>query len=162
MGISNVKGVFDEFEGSLVLDEGKIKEASATIRVKSVNTRVQQRDNHLRTPDFFDAAKYPVITFKTKRVETSGGQTRLIADFTMRGVTKELELPVSVTGPIKDPQGNTRIGLEASAKVNRKDYGINFNAALETGVSLVGEEVAIEINAEAIQEPAGKSSSENK
>ena len=155
MGISNVKGVFDEFEGSLVLDEGRIKEASATIQVKSVNTRVQQRDNHLRTADFFDAAKYPVITFKTKRVETSAGQTRLIADFTMRGVTKELALPVSLSGAIKDPQGNTRIGLEASAKLNRKDYGINYHQILEAGALAVCEEVTIEINAEAIKETAG-------
>jgi polyisoprenoid-binding protein YceI len=149
MGISHVKGVFDEFEGALVLDKEVIKEASATIQVKSVNTRVHQRDNHLRGADFFDAAKYPVITFKTKRVESSGGQTRLIGDFTMHGVTKELVLPVTLSGPVKDPQGNVRIGLEAGAKLNRKDYGINYSAAL------VGVEVAIEINAEAIKQTAG-------
>ena len=161
-GINNVKGNFDEFVGSLVLNEGKIKEASATIQVESVNTRIQQRDDHLRTADFFDAAKYPTITFKTKRVEKEGEQMILIADFTMRGVTKELRLPAKLTGPTKDPWGNTRIGLEASAKLNRKDYGINYHQVLEAGALAVGEEVEIEINAEAIKETASKSSSENK
>jgi polyisoprenoid-binding protein YceI len=149
MGISTVKGHFDEFAGSVVMDESAIKEASGTVQVKSINTGVAQRDNHLRTADFFDAANYPVITFKTKRVEKSGSQTTLVADFTMRGVTKELRLPVQVSGPVKDPMGKTRLGLEARTVLNRKDYGLKFNAALETGALLVGEEVTIEINAEA-------------
>ena len=119
MGVSNVKGHFDEFVGSLVLDNGSIQEATATIQVKSVNTGIEKRDNHLRTADFFEAAKYPEITFKTKRIEKNGEQTILIGDFTMRGVTKELRLPVTLSGPIKDPQGNTRIGLEAKTTVNR-------------------------------------------
>lgn len=161
-GINNVKGNFDEFVGSLVLDEGKIKEASATIQVKSINTRIQQRDDHLRSADFFYATNHPTITFKTKRVEMTGGQIVLIADFTMRGVTKELRLPTKLTGPTKDPWGNTRIGLEASAKLNRKDYGINYHQVLEAGALAVGEEVEIEINAEAIKEAASKSTSENK
>ena len=155
MGVSNVKGHFDEFAGTIALDNGAIKEANGSIQVKSVNTGIQQRDNHLRTAEFFDAAKYPVITFKTKRVEQSGDQTLLIADFTMHGVTKELRLPVTLSGPIKDPQGNTRIGLEAKTTLNRKDYGIQFNAAMKTGGLLVGEEVALDINTEAIKETAG-------
>ena len=156
LGISNVKGVFDEFEGALVLDNGAIKEASGTIQVKSVNTRVQQRDNHLRTADFFDAAKYPTITFKTKRIETKGDEVVMIADFTMRGVTKELRLPVTLSKPIKDPWGNLRIGFETKTKLNRKDYGINYNQMLETGIPAVGDEVEIEINAEAVKATADK------
>ena len=151
MGVSNVKGHFDEFAGSLMLDNGSIREASATIQVKSVNTGVERRDNHLRTADFFEADKYPEITFKTKKVEKSGDQTILIGDFTMRGVTKELRLPVTLSGPVKDPQGNTRIGLEAKTTVNRKDYGMKFNAVMETGGLMVGDEVTIEINAEAVK-----------
>ncbi len=151
MGVSNVKGHFDEFVGSLVLDNGSIKAASATIQVKSVNTGIERRDNHLRTADFFEVAKYPEILFKTKKVEKSGDQTILIGDFTMRGVTRELRLPVTVSGPVKDPQGNTRIGLEAKTTVNRKDYGMKFNAVMETGGLMVGDEVAIEINAEAVK-----------
>jgi polyisoprenoid-binding protein YceI len=155
MGVSNVKGHFDDFAGTVVLDNGNIKEASGTVQVKSVNTGIEKRDNHLRTSDFFDAAKYPVITFKTKGAETSGEQTILIADFTMRGVTKELRLPVTLSGPVKDPQGNTRIGLEARTTVNRKDYGMQFNAVMEAGGLVVGEEVKLEINAEATKQSAG-------
>ncbi len=151
MGVSNVKGHFDDFTGSLVLDNGNIQEATATIQVKSVNTSIERRDNHLRTADFFEAAKYPEITFKSKKVEKNGEETVLIGDFTMRGVTKEIGLPVTLSGPIKDPQGHTRIGLEAKAKVNRKDYGMKFNAMMETGGLMVGDEVTIEINAEAVK-----------
>jgi polyisoprenoid-binding protein YceI len=151
MGVSNVKGHFDQFAGSLVLDQGALQQASATIQVKSINTGIEKRDNHLRTADFFEATKYPEITFKSRRVEKSGDQTILIGDFTMRGVTKELRLPVTVNGPIKDPQGNSRIGLEAKTTVNRKDYGMKFNAVMETGSLMVGDEVTIEINAEAVK-----------
>ena len=154
MGVSNVKGHFDTFAGSVALDNGSIQSASGTIQVKSVNTGIEKRDNHLRTSEFFDAAQYPVISFKTKSVEKSGDETVLIADFTMRGVTKELRLPVTVSGPVKDPMGNTRIGLEAKAKVNRKDYGMKFNAVLDTGSLMVGDDVTIEINAEAVKQAA--------
>jgi polyisoprenoid-binding protein YceI len=105
----------------------------------------------LKTADFFDAATYPTITFKTKRVETVDGQIILVGDFTMRGVTKELRLPASLFGPAKDPWGNLRIGFEAKTKLNRMDYGIKYHQALETGVLAVGEEVEIEINAEAVK-----------
>ena len=155
-GISNVKGHFDEFSGSIVLENGAIREASGTIQVNSINTGVWQRDDHLRTADFFDAPNYPQILFKTGRVEKSGEETVLVGDFTMRGVTRELRLPVRLNGPIKDPKGNLRIGLEAKTGLNRKDYGIRYHAALETGVPLVGDEVAIEINAEAIKEVPGE------
>jgi polyisoprenoid-binding protein YceI len=151
MGVSNVKGHFDDFSGSVVLDNGSIQAATATIQVKSVNTGIEKRDNHLRTADFFEATKYPEISFKTKKVEKSGDQTVLIGDFTMRGVTKELRLPVTVSGPVKDPQGNMRIGLEAKATVNRKDYGMKFNAVMETGGVMVGDEVTIENDAEAVK-----------
>ena len=164
LGISNVKGQFKEFAGSIVVENKTIKEASGTIQVKSVDTGVQQRDDHLRTADFFDAAKYPTITFQTKRIKKDhvfarhklpDGRITILADFTMHGVTKELRLPAKVTGPAKDPWGNIRIGLVAKAKLNRKDYGINFHQVLETGSVLVGEEVDFEINAEAIKETGG-------
>ena len=156
LGLNNVKGQFKEFAGVIVLDDGRIAEARGTIQVKSVDTGVQQRDNHLRTADFFDATNYPTITFKTKRIETTGGQIVMISDFTMRGVTKELRLPAKLAGPSKDPWGNLRIGLEAKTKLNRKDYGINYHQVIETGVLGVGEEVELEINAEAVKETAGR------
>jgi len=163
LGINNVKGKFKEFEGALMLEGDTLKEASGTIQVKSVDTGVEKRDNHLRTADFFDAAKYPTITFKTKRVEKDGSrQLVLIADFTMRGVTKELRLPAKMSKPTKDPWGGVRVGLEAKTKLNRKDYGINYNELLETGAMAVGEEVELEINTEAVKESASKSSSDNK
>jgi polyisoprenoid-binding protein YceI len=156
LGLNNVKGQFKEFAGVIVLDDGKIAEARGTIQVKSVDTGVQQRDNHLRTADFFDATNYPTITFKTKRIEMTGGQIVMISDFTMRGVTKELRLPAKLAGPSKDPWGNLRIGLEAKTKLNRKDYGINYHQVIKTGVLAVGEEVELEINAEAVKETAGQ------
>jgi polyisoprenoid-binding protein YceI len=99
LGINNVKGHFDEFAGMIVIDNGAIKEANCTIQVKSINTGVKQRDDHLRSADFFDAAKHAVIAFKTKSVE-KGDQIVLVADFTIRGVTKEVRLPVKLSGPI--------------------------------------------------------------
>lgn len=153
LGINNVKGKFKEFEGALVLEGDSFKEASGTIQVQSVDTGVEKRDNHLRTADFVDAEKYPTITFKTKRVEKGGsGQLVLIADFTMRGVTKELRLPARMSKPTKDPWGGVRVGLEAKTKLNRKDYGINYNDLLETGAMAGGEEVELEINTEAVKE----------
>ena len=156
LGINNVKGLFDDYVGTIVMNQGAIKEAHSTIQVKSINTGVKQRDDHLRSADFFDAAKHPVMTFKTKSVEKKDDQTVLVADFTIRDVTKEVRLPVTVNGPIKDQEGKTRIGLEGKLVINRKDYGINFNAAIESGVAMVGEEVSIEVSIEAIQEEGAK------
>ena len=156
LGISNVKGKFNEFTGSLVLEGDALREASATIQVASVDTGVAQRDDHLRTADFFDATNYPTIVFKTKQVKKSGEGFAMAGDFTMRGVTRELRVPVTVSKPIKDPWGKTRVGLEAKAKLNRKDYGIPYNQLLETGVAAVGEEVELEINAEAVKDAGGK------
>lgn len=162
LGLNNVKGQFKDFSGAIVIDDGKITEANGTIQVKSVDTRVQQRDDHLRSPEFFDAAKYPTISFKTRRIEVNGGQIVMVADFTMRGVTKELRLPAKLAGPAKDPWGNQRIGLEAKTKLNRKDYGINYHQVLETGALAVGEEVELEINAEAVKQTASQGSAESK
>jgi polyisoprenoid-binding protein YceI len=154
-GISNVKGIFREFTGTLVLDGEVLKEATATIQAQSIATGVAQRDNHLRTADFFDATNYPTINFKTKRIEKQGKDFTMVADFTMRGVTKELRLPVTLSKPIKDPWGATRVGLEAKTKLNRKDYGIRYHDVLESGIPAVGDEIEIEINAEATR-PATK------
>ena len=152
LGINNVKGHFDEFAGTVVMDRGTIKEAQSTIQVKSINTGVKQRDDHLRSADFFDAANHPVMTFKSKGVEKKDDQIVLVADFTIRGVTKEVRLPVKVSGPVKDQDGKERIGMEGKLTINRKDYGINFNAAVESGVAMVGEEVVISVNIEAVRQ----------
>jgi len=141
--INNVKGRFGEFTGTVAVDNGAIKEAEGTIQTKSVDTGVAARDKDLRGPNFFDVEKYPTITFKSKRSEKKGNETLLVGDFTMHGVTKELSLPVKLKGPIKDPWGNNRIGLEAKTTLSRKDYGMT------KGAPMVGDEIEIEINAEA-------------
>jgi len=141
--INNVKGKFGEFTGTVVVDNGAIKEADGTIQTKSIDTGVAPRDKDLRGPNYFDVEKYPTITFKSKRAENKGDQTLLVGDFTMHGVTKELSLPVKLKGPIKDPWGNDRIGLQAKTTLSRKDYGMT------KGAPMVGDEIEIEINAEA-------------
>lgn len=151
-GISNVHGRFDEVAGSVTMDGDKLTAIQGTVQVKSLNTGVEKRDQHVLTKDFLDAEKFPTITFKTKSIETIDGKTTLTADFTLHGVTKEVTAPVTLTGPIVDPEGKTRIGLHTTAQLNRHDYGITYNATLESGAALVGEQVTLEINAEAILE----------
>src|SRR5260370_24005450 len=124
MVINTVHGRFNSFTGSVTLDNNSLQAASGSIQAKSIDTGIERRDNHLRSPDFFDVAQYPTITFQSKRVEKKGDETISVADFTMHGVTKEISLPVTIKGPIKDPMGNTRIGIEAKTKLNRKDYGL--------------------------------------
>jgi len=134
-----------------VIDPAKsnaVVEVKGTIQTKSIDTGVAQRDTHLRSADFFDVEKFPTITFASKRVETQGGEQKLIGDFTMHGVTKELALQVKIKGPIK-AMGGQRIGIEATGSLNRKDYGISWNRTLDAGGLMLGEEVQIEINAEA-------------
>jgi polyisoprenoid-binding protein YceI len=149
--INNVHGKFNEFSGTVVVDNNTIKEAKGTIEVKSVDTGIAKRDAHLRTPEFFDAQKYPAITFVSKRAEKKGDENVLIGDFTMHGVTKEISLPVTLKGPITDPWGGTRIGLHAKTKLSRKEFGVSYNSTSKTGSAVVGDEIEIEINAEAVK-----------
>src|ERR1041384_7933686 len=131
--INNVHGKFNEFSGSVVVDGNAIMEAKGTIEVKSIDTGIAKRDAHLKTPDFFDAQKYPTITFTSKKVEKQGDENIVSGDFTMHGVTKEIALPIKLKGPITDPWGGTRVGLNAKAKLSRKEFGISYNANSKTG-----------------------------
>ncbi len=153
MVINTVRGRFDAFTGSATLDNNALQSATGTIQAKSISTGIERRDNHLRSADFFDVATFPTITFQSKRAEKKGDETVLVGDFTMHGVTKEISLPVTVKGPIK-AMGGTRIGIEAKTKLNRKDYGLKYNQMLETGGMMVGEEIEIQINAEAVKAAA--------
>ena len=117
--------------------------AKATIQAKSVDTKIDRRDNHLRSADFFDVEKYPTITFESTKVEKDGDKTFITGKFTMHGVTKEIRFPFVMKGPISDPRGNTRIGLVAETSLNRTDYGMKPF----TGV---GDEVKIRLSAEAV------------
>ncbi len=159
MMISKVRGRFESFSGSVNFDEANPSNTTVeiSIDVSSINTKDAQRDAHLRSADFFDAENYPTMTFVSKRVEQhSANSGRLIGDLTIRGVTKEVALDVEYAGQVTSPWGTTNAGFSASGKINRKDWGLVWNVALETGGLLVGEEVQIEIEMELIKqaEPA--------
>jgi len=153
MMVSNVRGEFTKVSGTVDGDEKTPTQAviNATIDASSINTREAKRDDHLKSADFLDVAKYPTITFKSKRIEPAGtGQFKVTGDLTLHGVTREVVLDVSdVTPPIKDPMGKTRAGAHAGTKIDRKDFGINWSKAMDGGGLLVGDDVAISIDVEA-------------
>ncbi|UCE72306.1 MAG: polyisoprenoid-binding protein [Nitrospiraceae bacterium] len=152
MVISNVKGVFGSYEGSFELDEtNKMTSAKAVIDVKSIDTKIEKRDNHLRSPDFFDVAKYPSMTFKATSVKHKSGQAfTLTGDLTIRGITKSVVLEGEIRGPIKDPWGMTRAGIIVEGMIKRRDFGLTWNKLLETGGLVVGETVTIQVEGEGI------------
>jgi polyisoprenoid-binding protein YceI len=158
MMIANVKGEFDKVSGTVDFDPADPSAASveASIDVSTIRTRDEQRDNHLKSPDFFDVEKYPAITFKSKRVTASGSDRFTVAgDLTIHGVTREVSLHVEeLTPEAKDPWGNLRRGATAKARINRKDFGMHFNVALEAGGFLVGEDVDLTIDVEMIAQAA--------
>jgi polyisoprenoid-binding protein YceI len=151
--ISNVRGEFRNTTGAVKLDEANLGASSveAVIDAKSIHTREDKRDAHLKSPDFFDVEKYPNITFKSSKVEKAGDGYKVTGDLTMHGVTKSVVLDVSALTPeIKDPWGNTRRGLSAKTTLNRRDYGLNWSKMIEAG-PVVGDEVKIEIEAELLK-----------
>jgi len=154
MMISNVKGEFTAVAGTLVFDpkNPSASKIDATIDVNSINTREPKRDAHLKSADFFDAAKYPSMVFHSKQAWKSGDKIQVKGDLTMHGVTKEVVLDVDgPTAELKDPWGKLRIGATATARLNRKDWGLTWNQALEAGGVLVGDEVAITLDIEAVK-----------
>ncbi len=156
--IAWVEGRFKDFKGAIHFDEKDVTKSSVefSAKVESIDTGVEQRNAHLRTADFFDVAKYPEMTFKSTRVERQGGDKYVLhGDFTLRGVTKQVALPFTLTGAVKDPWGNTRFGVSAQTKLDRRDYGITWGKALENGGLDVGNEVTIELQLEAVK-PAPK------
>ncbi|HEY9900369.1 MAG TPA: YceI family protein [Pantanalinema sp.] len=157
MMVSTVKGQFKTYSGSLVIDEKDLTKSviSGQIEVASIDTRDSGRDDHLRSADFFDVANHPLITFASKRIEGKGGNAyRVTGDLTIRGVTQEVVLDAEYHGLAKDPWGGTRTGFTVSGTVNRKDYGLVWNAALETGGVLVGEKIKLELEIEAVLQEA--------
>ena len=155
MMISNVKGQFPKISGVLTLDESTLANSmvEAVIEVSSIVTGDVQRDAHLKSADFFDAEKFPTMRFQSTKVKPAGdGELAVEGDLTIRDVTRKVQFAVEgPTAATKDPWGNTRVGISATTKINRKDFGLTWNAALETGGILVGEEVAITIEAEFIK-----------
>ena len=149
MGISTVRGTFTKTSGVLKYDPADLSKSSldATIETKSVDTRVEMRDNDLRSPNFFDVEKYPTITFKSKHVEANGdGKLKVTGDLTIHGTTKEVVLDVDgPSNPVKDPKGNLHMGASATTKVNRKDFGVSG------APSMVGDDVEITIDTELVK-----------
>ena len=155
MMISNVKGTFEKTSGTITVEgsDPTTAKIDAVIDASSINTRVERRDADLKSPDFLDVAKYPTITFKSTKVEAAGkGKWKVTGNLTLHGVAKPVVLDVESTGaPIHDPMGNTRAGASATTKINRKDFGLTYNKTLESGGVMVGDEVSITIDVEAIK-----------
>ncbi len=152
--VSTVHGAFGKTTGTVSLDEKDPTKSSVdvTIDASTIDTREPKRDAHLKSADFFDVAKFPNITFKSTKVEKDGANYKVTGDLTMRGVTKPVVLTVvGPTGPSKSPWGQTVRAVSASGKINRKDWGLNWNKALEAGGVLVGEDVTLEIEAELVK-----------
>jgi len=152
MGISTVRGAFTKVSGTVTYDPADPSKTAleASIDASSVDTRVEKRDNDLRSPNFFDVAKFPTLTFKSKHVEATGtGKLKITGDLTIHGVTKEVVLDVDgPSAPVQDPRGNSHMGASASTKINRKDFGVNGGSAV------VGDEVPITIDVELVSAAA--------
>jgi polyisoprenoid-binding protein YceI len=155
MMISNVKGQFTSVKGTLVLDETDVTKphVEAFMDAASITTRDLQRDTHLKSSDFLDVEKFPVLSFKSTHISRSGdGELAVTGGLTIHGVTRSVTFTVEgPTPPAKDPWGNTRLGLSATTKISRKDFGLTWNAALETGGILVGDEVTITLDVQFIK-----------
>lgn len=156
MVVSTTKGEFRDYTGGFdydAADPSSLK-AQATIKVASVDTRNAKRDDHLRNSDFFDVANHPEITFVSKSAEKVGDQVVLTGDLTIKGVTKEIKLPLTVNGPVTDPWGSVRVGLEGKTKINRHDFGITWSKSMDGGGLVVGDEVTLDIVIEGTQKAA--------
>jgi len=153
--VSNVKGSFDKFTATVDLNDKDITKSKVEVSIdsSSINTNVQKRDDHLRNADFFDVAKFPAITFVSKKIVKAGtDKLKVTGDLTMHGITREVVLDVEgPTKESKDPWGNIRKGAVATTKINRKDFGLAWNKTLETGGVAVGEEIAITLEIEMIK-----------
>ncbi|PLX77481.1 MAG: hypothetical protein C0615_05215 [Desulfuromonas sp.] len=152
--VFKVSGAFNEYEGEIEADPTSktLKSANANIKVASIDTDEPKRDDHLRSPDFFDAANHPEMTFTSKRIEGQGNDITVYGDLTIRGTTKEVALKGSYRGENTDPWGNVRSGFAASTTINRHDYGLSWNKALETGGFVVGDDVTIDLEIQGIRQ----------
>jgi polyisoprenoid-binding protein YceI len=151
--VTKVRGRFDDFEGRVQVNEDRPELSSVdfVINAASIDTNEKDRDTHLRSADFFDVEKFPHITFKSTRVTKKSAESYdVVGNLTIHGVTKEITLPVTHLGKAKDPWGNERVGFESEITLNRKDYGLMWNAPLEVGGFLVGDEVKVTLSIQAV------------
>jgi polyisoprenoid-binding protein YceI len=156
MMITKVHGQFENFSGNVELDESNPAKTAVDIQIEtaSVNTRDSKRDDHLRSADFFNAAEYPTLTFKSKAVKVADDEHAvMIGDLTIKGVTHEVKMDVEFVGKATNPWGKTAYGFTGKTRINRKDWGLNWNMALETGGFLVSDEIDISIEIELVKEP---------
>ena len=151
--ITTVKGRFTDVEGFIHADDKDIKNSSveATLKAATIDTRTEQRDNHLRSADFLEVEKYPEINFRSTRIEGSKQEFKLTGDLTIRGVTRPITLDVTFEGQTKDPWGGERVGFSASGKLDRRDFGLTWNVMLEAGGLTVGNDIKINIEVEAVK-----------
>jgi polyisoprenoid-binding protein YceI len=156
MVISKVHGRFARWSGAIALDTQDLTRSKVDVRIEaaSIDTQVADRDAHLRSADFLDVATHPEITFRSTRIEKTGDGYRVVGELAMHGVAREVTLEAEFAGTGKDPWGNERAGFSAKASLDRRDYGLVWNAALETGGVLVGEKVEIAIELEAVKKAA--------
>ncbi|SDQ16016.1 YceI family protein [Quadrisphaera sp. DSM 44207] len=151
--VTKVRGSFSDVEGTVVLDEdANLISVRATVQIASIDTRNADRDAHLRGADFFDAEQFPTLEFRSTRVELGGDGFVVTGDLTLHGVTQQVQLDVEATGVATDPFGNARAGFSAETEINRKDFGLVWNAALETGGVLVSEKVKVSLDISAIKQ----------
>lgn len=152
--VSKVRGRFTDFEGTIVVaDDPSESSVEVIIQAASINTNDENRDKHVRTNDFLSVDEFPALTFRSTKVElSSGGDWKVNGDLTVRGVTRPIVLDVQFEGVIQDPWGNQRLGFTASGEIDRNDFGVSFNAALETGGFVVSPKVKLEIEAEAVRQ----------
>lgn len=149
--VSNVRGKFGKVEGTVRYNPDDLADSGVMVKIDatSIDTDMEQRDQHLKSADFFDVENHPEITFTSTKVEKSDEGMIVTGELTMRGVTKEVSMPFTMAGPIKDPLGMMRMGIEGGMTIDRRDWGLEWNKAMETGGLFVGHEVKIEIDAEA-------------
>ena len=152
--VAKVRGTFGEFAGSFTIDGDNLAASTAevTIQVASIDTKTADRDTHLKSPDFLDVENFPTITFVSTAVTPKGDDVVITGDLTIHGVTKSVEIEYEFVGISQDPWGQTKIGFEGSTKISRKDFGLTWNAALETGGVLVGDEIKLNLDVEATKQ----------
>jgi polyisoprenoid-binding protein YceI len=155
LGISTVRGTFDAFSGTIDEQDGVISGADITIDVASLNTGTAQRDDHLRSADFFDVTNHPTANFRLLSAQRTGENLTAQGELTIRGVTKPVTLTGEIGGPAKDPWGNTKVSATLSTKLPRKEWGLTWNATLETGGLLVSEDVKLDIELQAAPAEVG-------
>lgn len=153
LGVSNVKGKFTKFSGTIWYNESDVTQSSVTVTMdaSSIDTAEPKRDEHLRSADFFDVAKFPDIRFRSVGITSLGDKYVVKGYLTMHGTTKEVAIEATLVGKVQDPWGNERIGVEGRTTLNRQDFGINYNKVLDNGALIIGNDVKVELNIEAIR-----------